>query len=66
MYLKSYDDTAMVNIKHKFEGWSASGMSGLYDEQELFKNVETSQSICLINKVKQEEALNDILKCRHK
>ncbi|HXB10744.1 MAG TPA: hypothetical protein VNZ45_02065 [Bacteroidia bacterium] len=52
MYLKSYDDTAMVNIKHKFEGWSASGMSGLYDEQELFKNVETSQSICLINKVK--------------
>jgi len=42
IYLKGYDDTAQVNIIHKFSSGNA------VQKSELFKDSETLQSVCLI------------------
>ena len=48
VYTKGYNDSTWANIIHRFE----NGKQGQYSEQEIFKDAETLQSVCLITNTK--------------
>ena len=59
MYLKGYDDTAQVNIMRQFS--TCDSNSAEYNEQEVYKDSETLQNVCLMTEAKREDVKGTVV-----